>query len=495
MKKQVMFLATMCAVMGVNAQGLERGKEYVDLGLPSKTLWAKHNVGATSPTDFGYYYAWGELEGTDNSTPAKKSFSWLAYKDDNDNNVGKSFDKYNELGKSLEATDDVATQEWGGEWRMPTVKEFNELLDNCQKEWTQENGVNGYKFTSTINNASIFLPAAGYRYISSLTEDNNLGNYWSRELSQEADHVGYGMQLNFDGSKVYVKENYRYLGLTIRPVCKKDNTPVVTVCDVEKCIVEGSLVVNNVSDYVPQYRTWALDRALVSVNDGDQSTAIQGNNASIKSNTSSSLEVKVGDKIKVAGVCQRNAVFALVAFSSNGGDFDIVEKVNLDSEKRFSVEFTVPEGAVVGQTTLRVIVDGDLANFYNGSPRNVSTLKPEYTACGFTGSLGNKNVENAVGFAASVNNVRLKIVEENEEEDATSLAPITETGVKVAVCGETLKVEGATAGDVLRVLDCAGVEVYRATVNSSVVNVNLQNRGVYVVCLQGSCNAAFKVVR
>ena len=113
--------------------------EYVDLGLPSGTLWATYNIGATKPEEIGEYYSWGETE-------TKDFFNWSTYKWCISNNGGLDFlTKYNSghryNGKidnlqTLLSQDDVASAKWGSEWRMPTNEEFQELLDNCQYNWT-----------------------------------------------------------------------------------------------------------------------------------------------------------------------------------------------------------------------------------------------------------------------------------------------------------------------------------------------------------------------
>ena len=144
--------------------GFSNGHPYVDLGLSVK--WATMNVGATSETDYGYYFQWGETEPHDANTP----YDYLHYKYGNgahdaltkyctDSRRGTVDDK-----TTLELKDDAARAIMGGDWRMPTQKEFQELIDNTNSEWTQVNGVNGRRFTSTkegYQNNSIFIPASG----------------------------------------------------------------------------------------------------------------------------------------------------------------------------------------------------------------------------------------------------------------------------------------------------------------------------------------------
>lgn len=147
----------------------------IDLGLPSGTKWACCNVGASSPEADGDYFAWGE-------TKSKSNYSWGTYKwGSYDSDGNEVTTKYNDSdGKNaLDAADDAATQNWGKGWRMPTTEEFKELADNCDGYWIEENGVKGYKFTSTKTTASIFFPASGYRGDYVIDYHDYYGCYWS----------------------------------------------------------------------------------------------------------------------------------------------------------------------------------------------------------------------------------------------------------------------------------------------------------------------------
>ena len=159
--------------------------EYVDLGLPSGTLWATMNVGANSPEEYGDYFAWGE------TTPNYGVYYWSTYKwcmgsaDTMTKYCTKSYYGYNGFtdGKTeLDPEDDAATANWGPEWRMPSLEQIQELMDNCTTELTTRNGVNGRLFISNINGASLFLPAAGYQRDGDLYYGGTDGDYWSRTL-------------------------------------------------------------------------------------------------------------------------------------------------------------------------------------------------------------------------------------------------------------------------------------------------------------------------
>ena len=201
--------------------------EYVNLGLPSGLKWAKCNLGASKPSDYGDYYAWGE-------TAPKADYTWATYKW---MQAGQSESKYitkytiadgatgaiwydssgNFIGDNktvLDAADDAAIANLGSPWRMPTVDEIRELRDNCTWTWTTQDGVNGYQVDGPNGNA-IFLPAAGCRQNSGLSEAGTEGYYWS--LSTDDSVCAHMVELA--SSYVAVWNNfYRFLGFSVRPV-------------------------------------------------------------------------------------------------------------------------------------------------------------------------------------------------------------------------------------------------------------------------------------
>lgn len=198
---------------GQNGQVLiPNGHEYVDLGLPSGTLWATCNVGATTPEGYGDYFAWGE-------TVTKEIYDGSTYFDTNDGGWG--FTKYNYLGRKtvLDLEDDAAHVNWGGSWRMPTRAEWQELLDNCTWTWTTQNGINGSKVTSNkagYTDKFIFLPAAGYRDEDGLSSVGSYGGYWSSSLDERS--ALYAWILYFGSDQRYPFSYYRYWGRSVRPV-------------------------------------------------------------------------------------------------------------------------------------------------------------------------------------------------------------------------------------------------------------------------------------
>ena len=183
----------------------------VDMG--GDLLWATFNVGANSPEHYGNYYAWGETE-------IKNNYDWDYYK------FGYPPTKYKPNGLTvLESLDDVATQEWGGSWRIPTAEDWRWLKENC--EWVETRnyngtGVAGFTVTATNGN-SIFLPFAGYFSGNSeigVSEFGSSGLYWSSTL--DSDSAVAGMLFFYSGDdEAYVSGSIRCDGLTIRPVSPK----------------------------------------------------------------------------------------------------------------------------------------------------------------------------------------------------------------------------------------------------------------------------------
>ena len=189
--------------------------EYVDLGLSVK--WATFNVGATSPEDYGDYFAWGETE-------PKQTYSWENYKwcDGTQNTMTK----YNATdGKTiLEPADDAAQVHWGGNWRMPTEEEQQELIDRCSWERTNLNGVIGYKVTGPNGN-SIFIPIAGAynSFDNQLNSVGSIGWIYSSTIATEI----RAYEIHIEEGGIEQRNCSRCVGLTIRPVY--DDRPTLTV--------------------------------------------------------------------------------------------------------------------------------------------------------------------------------------------------------------------------------------------------------------------------
>lgn len=197
------------------------GYKFVDLGLPSGTLWATMNLGAKTAADGGNFYAWGE-------TNPKTSFSWDNYKYYTDNSITRNNSTDNLT--ILEPEDDAATENWGADCHMPTCAQQEELSKNCNAYWeTQTNSegvsVNVLKMVSKNDeNKFIYLPATGYYTDNGMLGKNALGKYWSSSLyttnlSETKYQYGYGFHVSSNGINS-TDHTYRYYGHMIRPVAE-----------------------------------------------------------------------------------------------------------------------------------------------------------------------------------------------------------------------------------------------------------------------------------
>ena len=193
------------------------GHEYVDLGLPSGTLWATMNIGANNPEDYGDYFAWGETE-------PKDDYNWntnkWGYYDENSKLHITKYNTNSGYGPvdnkiELDPEDDAAYVNWGSSWRMPTMVQIKELINKCSWEWTTRNGINGYRVIGPNGN-ELFLPATGYRYNSSLYYSYFEGHYWSRDLYDIHPDCAYRLRIaeGVRNCNVY----NRYFGYAVRAV-------------------------------------------------------------------------------------------------------------------------------------------------------------------------------------------------------------------------------------------------------------------------------------
>ena len=199
-------------------ENIINGHEYVDLGL--SVLWATCNVGAEKPEDYGDYYAWGETE-------TKYSYDEAVCE-----TMGKDIDDIS--GTCL----DVAHVKWGspylkwgGGWRMPTEEEFEELYNNCNRDWIFLRGVKVGKLTSNINRKSIFLPAGGYKDELSLELEEEEIFYWSSTPGVYGDRYAYYFN---NIPEVQTLDCIRYDGMLVRPVAEKILVEQDMTCDQEE---------------------------------------------------------------------------------------------------------------------------------------------------------------------------------------------------------------------------------------------------------------------
>jgi len=219
----------------------------VDMGNGLK--WANMNLGAWSETDYGDYYAWGELEpyyvnhdAYGNETAGrwiggKTTYDWDDYRFmQSGQSSYKYITKYTFADNQTECiwydhgtfigdgktsfaddnyADDAARANWGGNWRTPTNAEWNWLIDNCTWTWTTRGGVNGMLATSKVNSNTIFLPATGQRNRTFLSFLGMYAYYWSSSLIESSYYAGY---LTFTSENVYMNNGNRCAGFAIRPV-------------------------------------------------------------------------------------------------------------------------------------------------------------------------------------------------------------------------------------------------------------------------------------
>ena len=192
-------------VIGIQSQTAAATTGFVDLALPSGLLWCEHNVGASTPYEHGLYFSWGNVEG--HAEGSGYDFSDAVYAQ----TAGAA------LTGNIPAnnTYDMARHNMGSPSRLPTMGEFVELNNNCDSEWTDEDGVAGRRFTSRINGNSIFFPAAGYYSGTSLSYRGTSGDYWSSTWGSETS--ARGLYFNSTGVNPQINSDRR-LGFSVRAV-------------------------------------------------------------------------------------------------------------------------------------------------------------------------------------------------------------------------------------------------------------------------------------
>ena len=204
--------------IGTNANG----KDYVDLGLTSGTLWATMNVGATSETDYGSYFQWG-----DTVDKRDADCSWSTYKYGDGFNFSKYNTGLNDIGGTidnkltLDLEDDAARANMKGDWRMPSLVLIEELVEETKNEWVtnyKSSRINGRKFTSKADPSKyIFIPASGVRSGSSFNiSQNTEGRIWASSLRTPPQHSA--SFLDFNSDYVSMSSTGRYYGHSVRGV-------------------------------------------------------------------------------------------------------------------------------------------------------------------------------------------------------------------------------------------------------------------------------------
>lgn len=183
----------------------------VDLGLPSGLKWAAGNIGAKNPEDYGLYFAWGETTGytAEQVTGGVRKFDYDPY------HAGSAAS----ISADLTLEQDAAHAYLGGNWRMPTIDECQELIDNCTSTMTDDyngTGVSGYVFTSKTNGNSIFMPATGDCFDSSVLGQGSYGKCWSASWEDPE----FAWYLVFGSGGVVTAPENRLYGISVRGVCK-----------------------------------------------------------------------------------------------------------------------------------------------------------------------------------------------------------------------------------------------------------------------------------
>ncbi len=245
MKKTLLILGAIilgfvgCKKDPVYEEGTVIGQFPVDLGLSVK--WASCNVGALFPEDYGNYYAWGETEPKEEYTQENSLTYGLGISE-------LQAQGYIDSVGNLTPSHDAATANWGGSWRMPTSEEWQELEDNCTWTWTGY----GYKVTGPNGN-HIFLPAAGYRYGSSLYDAGEYGFYWSSTPYEGGSNRAYGLDFDSGGQNVGWYYDLRS-GLSVRPVSDGGVVDMltqlmVTTKDVSDITTNSATCGGNVASY------------------------------------------------------------------------------------------------------------------------------------------------------------------------------------------------------------------------------------------------------
>ena len=195
--------------------GVVDGHEYVDLGLPSGLKWATCNIGASSPHEYGDYFAWGETD--PKGSYYEGSYCFFEYYGDHDHFPINKY--YEEDGKKeLDPEDDAAIVKWKGNWRMPSIEDFQELIDNCEFTWGTYNGITGFKVKGS-KGFSLFLPSAGRKEETEgeIEFVDERGEYWSSCLSDVG--AKFAQTMDFEESGALCDYDHREMGRPIRPVC------------------------------------------------------------------------------------------------------------------------------------------------------------------------------------------------------------------------------------------------------------------------------------
>lgn len=206
-----------------NKNDPSNGHEYIEIG---GLKWATMNVGATSETDYGLYFQWGDTQGYTadqvGSGEGQKYFGWADYKYGNSTSSGIT--KYNSMDDKtvLDLSDDPARAVYGGSWRLPTRAEFTALGNAVNSVFTRNyngSGVRGLVCTDKTDSSKVlFFPAAGFCYDGRFTFARDYGFYWSSSLfSSDIQNAAY-LAFTTYGDVSWQTDNFRYYGCSVRGV-------------------------------------------------------------------------------------------------------------------------------------------------------------------------------------------------------------------------------------------------------------------------------------
>lgn len=353
-----------CCLCSVNGQNTLNKHEYVDLGLPSGTLWATCNLGASSPEEYGDYFAWGETQGYKSG---KNNFEWNNYK-----YCKGSFDsltKYcvnNNYGTrdnktELDLIDDAAFVNWGDGWRMPSYDQTKELIDSnytTVKSVTQK-GIFGTLITSKTNNNSIFLPAAGSRFGSSFYKPEKEGYYWTRNIITNMTYNAWNIGFSAN-SYSHIGVFDRYWGVTIRPVTQKQALKYITSIAIDP--KTATLDVNDSIKLVLKIEPFDADCKAVSW-ESSNNTVATVTNGIVKAIEvgSTTITATTLDGAKISTICEITVTPASISSISLSPK---ATNINVDESIELKVTF-VPENAT-NKTILWSSSNNNVASVHNG---------------------------------------------------------------------------------------------------------------------------------
>ena len=352
------------------------GHAYVDLGLPSGLLWATCNVGANNPEDYGDYFAWGE-------TQPKDTYDWSTYQYCNGSEYtltkycsisGHGYNGFTDDLTTLLPEDDAATANWGGNWRMPTQAEFQELLDNMTVTWTTQNGVEGMLFVATNGN-SLFLPAAGCRRGDMIDVVGSFANYWSSSLYTDNPNYTWIFSSNSDGYGMCYDS--RNSGQSVRAVRSSQNITTYVI-DAIPSPAEGGAVSGDGA-----YESGAECTLTATANDGYVFVNWTENDEEVSTDATYIFTVDA-DRILVANFAEEGSFCDLVLYLYDSyGDGWTGNKLVVTHGDGNTEEITL-DGGSSSEQTLSVV---------NGDHITLSWINGRFTKdCSFNVCYSNGNV-------------------------------------------------------------------------------------------------------